>query len=508
MLDSGVSIYTIISRQLASRPSSCESNSMTDLHFQSATELASAILSKQVSSLELTQHFINRIESHDGEINAVVVRDFDRALDAARTADDQLAKNHVIGPLHGLPMTIKESYDIAGLATCWGAPEYKTNIAACDANAVAKLKAAGAHFLGKTNVPTMLDDIQAYNPIYGTTNNPWNLTRTSGGSSGGSAAALAAGLTGLEVGSDIGGSIRTPAHFCGVFGHKPTWGIVSPEGHGLRQPAPMLDLAVCGPLARSADDIELALSIIQGPGTLEARGWKLDLPAPPHQRLSDFRVAIWPNDSYAPVSTEIADRLSQLGEVLAKLGCTVSDSARPNIDPKQIHVDYQNLLHSQMAAAASPQRYERNQQYAARYDLDDMSPQAVMSRAMVLNHADWLRADARRHATRYVWREFFADWDILICPQSATTAFPHDHRKYSDRTIDVDGDSQWYFQQIFWSGLITTPLLPSTVVPTGPSAGGLPIGVQCVGDAYQDRTCIEFAKLLSQETGGFTPPPI
>ncbi len=403
-------------------------------------------------------------------------------------------------------MTIKESYNIAGLATSWGAPDYKANIAKRDALAVRKLKASGAHFIGKTNVPKMLDDIQAYNPIYGTTNNPWDFTRTSGGSSGGSAAALAAGFTGLDVGSDIGGSIRTPAHFCGVYGHKPTWGIVPTEGHSLREPAPMLDLAVCGPLARSAADLELALSIIQGPGTLEAPGWKIDMPAPRHQTLRDFRVAIWPDDTYAPVSNAVAERISQLGEVLAKLGCQVSDTARPSVSPKQVHFDYQNLLHSQMAAATTPQQYERNQQYAARYEQDDMSPQAVMSRAMVLNHADWLRTNARRHESRYAWREFFAEWDILICPQTATTAFPHDHRKYSERTIDVDGDSQWYFQQIFWSGLITTPLLPSTVVPTGPSSDGLPIGVQCVSDAYQDQTCIEFAKLLTQETGGFTPP--
>ncbi len=229
---------------------------MTEIHFLSATELADRILTKQISSLELTEHFIQRIESQDEQINAVVVRDFDRAREAARNADQQLAKQQVIGPLHGLPMTIKESYNIAGLTTSWGDPEYKENIARHDAEVVRKLKASGAHLMGKTNVPKLLDDIQTYNPIYGTTSNPWDLTRTSGGSSGGAAAALAAGLTGLEVGSDIGGSIRSPAHFCGVFGHKPTWGIVPTAGHGLREPAPMLDLAVCGPLAQRS-----------GPGT-------------------------------------------------------------------------------------------------------------------------------------------------------------------------------------------------------------------------------------------------
>ena len=481
---------------------------MTEPHFESAIALAEKIRSKQMSSSELTEHFIERIEQIDSAINAVVVKDFDRARSAAKAADQKLAQGDRVGPLHGVPMTIKESYNVAGLPTTWGVPEFENNVADQDSDAVKKLKAAGAIFLGKTNVPKMLDDIQAYNPIYGTTNNPWDTTRTSGGSSGGSAAALAAGMTGLEVGSDIGGSIRTPAHFCGVFGHKPTWGIVPRDGHGLAEPepAPAMDLAVCGPLARSADDLELALSIIQGPGPLEAPGWNLDLPGPRHQSLAEFRVAIWADDDYAPVSSQISERIDELAKTLAGLGCKVSDTARPDIDLKAVHDDYQNLLHSQMAATVSPERFERNQQYAARYDRDDHSPQAVMSRAMVLTHADWLRADRRRLAQRSAWNEFFDDWDILICPQTATTAFPHDHRKYNERKLIVDGDAQWYFQQIFWSGLITTPLLPSTVVPTGRSDDGLPIGVQCVSDAYQDQTGIHFAKLLSQEIGGFVPP--
>ena len=328
------------------------------------------------------------------------------------------------------------------------------------------------------------------------------------GSSGGSAAALASGFTGLEAGSDIGGSIRNPSHYCGVFGHKPTWGIVPMDGHSLRDRAPMSDLSVCGPLARSAEDLELALSIMQGPSPLDDPGWKLELPPSRHENLRDFRVAIWPTDDYAPVSTEIADRIDSLGRTLDRLGCKVSDTARPNLDPQQVHIDYQSLLHSLMAAGVPPERYERNQKYAAQYDRDDWSPRAVLSRAMVLTHADWVKYNARRHESRYVWREFFQDWDILVCPQMATTAFPHDHRKYSERTITVNGEEQWYFQQVFWSGLVTTPLLPSTLIPTGPSSEGLPIGVQFVSDGYHDLTSLTFAKLLSRELGGFQPAPI
>jgi amidase len=196
------------------------------LAFASATELARKIRDKEISSRELTDYYIGRIERFDGDLNAVIVRDFQGARDAADAADAALAKGESLGPLHGVPMTIKESYDIAGTPTTWGIPQFKDNIATTDSDTVAKYKAAGAHFMGKTNVPLQLADFQSYNDIYGTTNNPWNTQRIPGGSSGGSAAALAAGMTGLESGSDIGGSIRNPAHFCGVYGHKPTWGVV------------------------------------------------------------------------------------------------------------------------------------------------------------------------------------------------------------------------------------------------------------------------------------------
>ena len=221
--------------------------------FKSAIELAQMIRDKEISSVELTQYFIDRIERFGATLNTVVVRDFDRALSAARNADDALMRGELAGPLHGLPMTIKESYDIAGLPTTWGIPQFADNIAETDSAVVSRYRAAGAHFMGKTNVPLGLGDFQSYNEIYGTTNNPWDVEVTPGGSSGGTAVALAAGLTGLDSGSDIGGSIRNPAHYCGVYGHKPTWGIISGEGHALPGNVATPDLAVVGPLARSAD---------------------------------------------------------------------------------------------------------------------------------------------------------------------------------------------------------------------------------------------------------------
>ncbi|MCG8505334.1 MAG: hypothetical protein MI755_12055, partial [Sphingomonadales bacterium] len=319
---------TVMSGSGISRAQSASS----ELGFMSAGELAALLRSGDISSVELTQYFIERIENYDQILNAVVVRDFERALEAAVEADRMLARGSVRGPLHGLPMTIKESYDIAGLPTTWGIPQAANNIAQADAVVVQRLKNAGAHFLGKTNVPINLGDFQSYNAIYGTTNNPWDTTRTPGGSSGGAAAAVAAGLTGLESGSDIGGSIRNPAHFCGVYGHKPTLGIISSRGHqppGVPPSPQHPDLAVLGPLARSAEDLAASLDIVAGPDILNAPGWRLDLPAARMSSLSELRVAIWPDDPNSPVATEISDRVQEIGRVLANLGATVSDTARP-----------------------------------------------------------------------------------------------------------------------------------------------------------------------------------
>ena len=246
---------------------------MDDLTFAAAVDIAAAIQSKRVSSREVTQHYIERIESLDKSVNAMCVRVFEQALEAADQADQALVRNEVAGPLHGVPMSIKESYVLEGTPATWGIPAYRDNVARADGLAVARFKAAGAHFLGKTNVPIDLGDFQSYNEIYGTTNNPWNLGRTPGGSSGGSAAALAAGFTALEAGSDIGGSIRTPAHFCGVFGHKPTWGIVPMQGHELMAGVPDADLSVCGPLARDPRDLRLAMQIMAQPAGRQAVGW-------------------------------------------------------------------------------------------------------------------------------------------------------------------------------------------------------------------------------------------
>ena len=289
---------------------------MTEMAFQSALQLGAMIRNKSISAIEMLEYFIARVEQYDGGINAVVVRDFDRARENAKAADAALAKDQIWGPLHGVPVTLKESYDVEGLITTRGNPVWKDNVATADAVSVTRLKEAGVNLFGKTNVPLNLADMQSYNEIYGTTNNPWDLSRGPGGSSGGSAASLAAGMTGLESGSDIGGSIRNPAHYCGVFGHKPTWGLLPPRGHAAPGVLAQSDLTVIGPLARSAADLEVATLAMAGPDEIQAAGLQLALQPCPHPTLGSFRVAVWNNDDNAPVTEETRKRIDAVAQTI------------------------------------------------------------------------------------------------------------------------------------------------------------------------------------------------
>ncbi len=455
--------------------------SRDELGFETARGLAAKVRSKELSSEELTRYFIERIERYDEKLNAVVVRDFERALEASRAADAALARGEDLGPLHGLPMTIKESYDIAGLPTTWGLPGTEGGKAQSDSAVVERFKAAGAHFMGKTNVPLMLGDFQSYNEIYGTTHNPWDTSRTPGGSSGGSAAALAAGMTGLESGSDIGGSIRNPAHFCGVYGHKPTLGVVPARGHqppGVPPGPQHPDLAVVGPMARSAEDLALALDVVAGPDFLQAPGWRLELPPPRKTSLRDLRVALWATDDVAPVSSEVQARVQKVADALSKAGAKVSDSARPAFGGESSHSVYMPMLNAMMTVP----------------DGD-------------LTFGNWMVLHGRRGGFRVQWQQFFQEWDVLVCPITTTPAFPQDQGPMEQRMLTVDGQERPYMEQIFWAGLATLSYLPSTVFPTGPSEEGLPIGLQAIGAELDDRTTIEFARLLAEEIGGFVPPP-
>lgn len=481
---------------------------MSDLAFKTAVELAQAIRTKRIGSLELLEHFLARVERYNPALNALAVPDVERARSRAREADAALARGESWGPLHGLPMTVKESYNVAGLPTTWGAPELKDNVPETNALAVDRLLGAGAVLFGKSNVPLMLADFQSYNKLYGTTNNPWDHGRTPGGSSGGSAAMLAAGLTGLEAGSDIGGSIRNPAHYCGVYGHKPTWGILPPRGHALPGVLTPSDISVVGPLARGPEDLALALDVMAGPDRLDATGWQLELPAPRHGSLGNYRVAVWLDDPMSPVDREVTDRLQAVVEALARCGAKIDEKARPPIDKAAAYSIYLKLLQAVMSARKPEAAFREALEKAAALPADDSSQSAQMLRASVMYYREWAAANEARTHLRWRWAEFFEDYDVLLCPISATAAFPHDHSEDADaRTLRVNGREVPYFQQLFWAGLFGVALLPSTIAPAGRTPAGLPVGVQIVGPALGDRMTIDFARLLAQEIGGFVPPP-
>src|SRR6188508_3340590 len=304
---------------------------MDQLHYKSATDLASLIRRKKVSALELLDHFLDRIEKHNPKLNAVIWMDREGARKRAKAADAALKKGKRLGPLHGVPMTIKESFQVAGSPTTWGLPAMKDNVTQTTAVVAQRMIDAGVTLFGKSNVPVMLADWQSYNSVYGTTNNPWDVSRTPGGSSGGSSAALAAGLTGIEAGSDIGSSIRNPAHYCGVFGHKPTYGLITPRGQALPNVVAPSDISVVGPLARSAQDLDVALGIMAGPDPDDGGYLKVALPKCEKTSLKQFRVAVKFTDPASEVDGEYADRLQALADKLAKAGAKVKE-AEPEID--------------------------------------------------------------------------------------------------------------------------------------------------------------------------------
>lgn len=481
---------------------------MRELPFRSASELAAEIKRKSISSQELLELFVSRVEAYNPKLNAIIATVLPHARERAKAADEALARGEDWGPLHGVPMTVKESFDVVGMPTTWGVPELKDNFPQRNALAVERFENAGAIVFGKTNVPLYLADWQTFNAIYGTTNNPWNLSRAPGGSSGGSAAALAAGLTGLEAGSDIGASIRNPAHYCGVFGHKPTWGICPPRGQALPGMVAQTDISVIGPMARCADDLELGLSIMAGPDDIDAAGWQLSLSPPRRRRLSEFKVAVMLNDPCSEVDSAVQERIAAVAEFLGKKGATVSHTARPAIDTAEANRVYIALLRAATSGRQSEEMLAKNKDIAARLDPGDESYYAQMVRANVMVHRDWLIFNNRRHQMRLAWAEFFREWDVLLCPAAASAAFPHDQKgERHERTITVNGKQVPTTDQLFWAGFSGVVYLPSTVAPAGFTPEGLPVGVQIVGPQYGDMTCIALARMLEQEYQSFVPPP-
>ncbi|MCU0985447.1 MAG: amidase [Acetobacteraceae bacterium] len=479
---------------------------MPDIAFASARALARLVRSGKVGARELLDHYLARAGAYDGSLNAIVVRDITRARKDAARIDRARAKGDALPPLAGVPMTVKESFNLAGLPTTWGDPAFAGTVAAEDALAVSRFREAGAVIFGKTNVPLMLADWQSYNAVYGTTNNPWDVTRVPGGSSGGSAVALAAGMTGLEIGSDIGASIRNPAHYCGVFGHKPTWGICSPKGHTLGTVAPS-DISAIGPLARSAGDLALALDIMAGPDEIDGAGWALSLPKPRLAGLKGLRVAVVAEDANAEVDHRYSALLADLARSLRKEGAKVSLTARPGFDTAEMARLYILLLRAATSARLTDAAVARWEAEAAARGPEDASYVALMARGNTLSHRDWLRLNEARHVMRHAWAAFFKEWDVVLTPVASGPAFPHDQAgERHERTIMVNGHAQPVTDQLFWAGYPGLFYLPATVAPLG-LIDGLPVGVQIIGAQYADRTTIRVAQLLEKTWRGFVPPP-
>jgi amidase len=479
--------------------------------FKTAVECSAALKAKQVSAVELAQDAIARIERHDAKINAVCVRDFERGLEAARAADAALAHGET-KPLLGLPMTVKESYNVAGLPTTWGFPPQKDFHPPEDALSISRVKLAGGVILGKTNVPVGLGDWQSYNDIYGTTNNPYDLGRTPGGSSGGSAAALAAGYGPLSLGSDIGGSLRVPAFHCGVYAHKPTFNIVPLRGH-TPPPFPPIpndrDLVVIGPMARSAADLTLLLDVMAGPDPLNTGvGYKLALPPPRHNELKNFRILAIDSDPVLPANKDIRGAIGKLADNLAKAGVSVARQSPLLPDFAESSRLYMRMLMSFLGAFFLPEAIADAQAGVAELPPGDTSLVAERLRGVVLSHRNWVLDDGARARLRAQWRELFKTFDAVICPIMPTPAYPHDHSPEQEmRRIDIDGEPYPYPDQLAWPGIATLPGLPATAIPIGLSPQGLPIGVQIVGPWLEDRTPLRLAELIEREFGGFVPPP-
>ncbi len=484
---------------------------MTDILYRPAFDLATDIKAGKLSSVAILEFFLDRVENINPALNAVVALDPERARARAAEADAAAERGEDWGPLHGVPLTIKDALCTEGLVTVGGIPECRDNIPASNAVAVQRYLDAGAIVFGKTNVPFMSSDLQSFNEVYGTTNNPWNQERTCGGSSGGAAAAVAAGLTPLELGSDIGGSIRTPSHFNGVFGHKPSFGIISQRGH-LPPGEHVLsesDLSVVGPIASNVSDLERAMDVLVAPNPEDARAYSIKLPPARTTEVSTLRVAVWADDEFCPVDRDIRSAIEAAADSLAAAGASINHSARPAVDPASNQVNYAIMLMAAMGGGMPDAVYNMMKELADTSDPADLSMPVLQARGIAASHREWTRQMEKREHIRRAWSEFFQQYDVLLCPCAFTTAFPHDHNPdMHARRLTINGDERPYLDVLGWAGLTLNALLPVTAVPIGTSSEGLPIGVQVAADYLEDRTALAAAKMLEVHHRGFQAPPL
>jgi amidase len=477
---------------------------MEDVEYWSARAIAGAIATKQVSSREVLDHLLDRVSKLDGPVNAVVTIDADRARAEADAADGAVARGDDVGPLHGVPMTVKDTWETAGMRTTAGAPELRDHVPDDDAWPVAALRGAGAIVFGKTNVPLYAGDCQTYNDVFGTTNNPFDLERSCSGSSGGAGAALACGFTPLEVGSDIAGSIRSPAHVNGVVGHKPSFGIIPTHGHIPGPPGTLTeaDIAVGGPMARTVQDCAIALDVLARPDRWNAPAWRLELPPPRHDQLGAYRVAVWADDPACPVDRDVAHLVEQAATRLTEAGAAVDADARPAITFESAAGNFDALLAAAFSGGYPKDSFDR---MAAAEGDDEVS---TVKRLTAMRHRDWLSHHERRLQHRRRWEEFFAAWDAILMPVQPVAAIPHDHSSpLTGRTIEVNGAARPYTDLLRWVGVPGEAYLPATVVPVGLTPAGLPVGVQVVGPYLHDHLTLDLAARLLELCGSCPRPP-
>jgi amidase len=482
-----------------------------DLDFGTATELAEALRTRRLSSRELLDHLLARAGRLNAAINAIVAWDIDRAKRAAAAADEATARGKRSGPLHGLPITVKDVWETAGLVTTSGATELSGYVPQSDALAVARLKAAGAIIFGKTNTPPYASDWQTYNDVYGRTSNPWDTSRTAGGSSGGAAAAVAAGLTPLELGSDIGGSIRNPAHCNGVYGLKPSWGVVPVRGHIPGAPGSLVtvDVGVAGPIARSVADLRTAFGVVAGPLPEDAAAWQLRFdPGSELTSVTDLRIAtvFGEGADVVPIAADVRASLDAFAARLAAAGAAVESVPLPVplADGMRTWIDIVSPI---FAVGMSDEDFAG---MTALESVPGQDLQTLMGRAMVERFRSWLRATDVRQHQRAAWAELFERYDVVLAPVMPTPAFPHDtERPMPERRIDVDGRAVPHMDASAWLCAIGAMLLPVVVLPTGPSGSGLPVGVQVIGPFLADIRLLRISELLEAAAGTrFTPPPL
>lgn len=481
----------------------------------SASQLADALAQGRIGSRELLEHYLARIARRNDAVNAVIALNVEQARRRADEADAATRRGERWGPLHGLPMTIKDTWEVPGMPCTAGAPQYRDHRPQRPAAVVQRLQQAGAIIFGKTNVPYKAVDIQTDNPVHGLSRNPWAPELTTGGSSGGAAAALACGFTPLEVGSDIGGSIRIPAHFCGVYGHKSTHGIVSMRGHVPVDPGHIgePDLAVAGPMARSADDLALVLDLIAAPPATMQPGWRLDLPAPRRERLADFRVLMWTDDPDCPIDSRLAAAYRDLAEQLRRAGAQVSHGAPAGMGLMDLYPSYTLQMGAVMKAWLT--RAERMARGMV-MPLGGWTPALMRGlgkvvslpksidqfvEGMTLSHGQWLALieDSLRLRERFI--AAFEQVDVILAPPTMTTAFPHDASMFATRRLTIDGRTRHYSDLFMWIAPATLLGLPATSAPVARTAEGLPVNVQIIGAPYEDRSTIRFAQLLAGMQG-------